>query len=70
MCARVCVQEGLLQLLFATETFALGLNMPARAVVFTASSKWDGRERRPYSTSEFTPLWRKLLQSALNLQSI
>ena len=30
------------QVLFATETFAMGLNMPARAVVFTSCRKWDG----------------------------
>ena len=27
------------QVLFATETFSMGLNMPARTVVFTASRK-------------------------------
>ena len=39
-------QEGLLKVLFTTETFAMGLNMPARCVVFTAMRKWDGTENR------------------------
>jgi len=34
--------EGLLKLLFTTETFALGINMPARSVVFQALRKFDG----------------------------
>jgi len=33
---------GLLPLLFTTETFALGINMPARSVVFQALRKFDG----------------------------
>jgi len=37
---------GFLQALFATETFALGLNMPARTVVFTNVQKFDGKEYR------------------------
>ena len=35
-----------LQVLFATETFAMGLNMPARTVVFTAMTKFDGESMR------------------------
>lgn len=34
--------SGLLRLLFATETFSLGINMPARAVVFASLRKFDG----------------------------
>lgn len=34
--------SGLLKLLFTTETFALGINMPARAVVFDSLRKFDG----------------------------
>ena len=34
--------SGLLKLLFTTETFALGINMPARTVVFYTLRKFDG----------------------------
>ena len=34
--------SGLLKLLFTTETFALGINMPARSVVFHSLRKFDG----------------------------
>ena len=35
-----------LQCLFATETFAMGLNMPATTCVFTSMRKWDGESNR------------------------
>ena len=34
--------SGLLKLLFTTETFALGINMPARCVVFASLRTYDG----------------------------
>ncbi len=34
--------SGLLKLLFTTETFALGINMPARSVLFSSLRKFDG----------------------------
>jgi superfamily II RNA helicase len=36
--------SGLLKLLFTTETFALGINMPARTAIFHALEKFDGIE--------------------------
>ena len=33
---------GLIKMLFTTETFALGINMPARSVVFSSLRKFDG----------------------------
>ncbi|KAK6049846.1 DEAD/DEAH box helicase [Cooperia oncophora] len=38
--------EGLLKTLFATETFSMGLNMPARTVLFTSARKFDGVDNR------------------------
>ncbi|EDQ87492.1 uncharacterized protein MONBRDRAFT_35219 [Monosiga brevicollis MX1] len=45
--------EGLLKVLFATETFAMGLNMPARTVVFTNARKYDGTEHRWLTSGEY-----------------
>lgn len=45
--------EGLLKALFATETFAMGLNMPARTVVFTSSRKFDGKNMRELTSGEY-----------------
>ena len=45
--------EGLLKALFATETFAMGLNMPARTVLFTSAQKFDGKDFRFVTSGEF-----------------
>jgi len=49
----ILFQEGLLKVLFATETFAMGLNMPAKTVVFTAVQKFDGEKFRLLSSGEY-----------------
>ncbi|KAG6428501.1 hypothetical protein SASPL_112753 [Salvia splendens] len=46
-------QEGLVKALFATETFAMGLNMPAKTVVFTNVKKWDGDSHRYIGSGEY-----------------
>jgi ATP-dependent RNA helicase HelY len=45
--------RGLMQVVFATDTLALGVNMPARTVVIGRMSKWDGRQRRLLIPNEF-----------------
>ena len=45
--------EGLLKVLFATETFSLGLNMPARTVVFARARKFDGEHFRWLNSGEY-----------------
>ncbi|KAF8343118.1 antiviral helicase [Cantharellus anzutake] len=49
----ILFQEGLVKLLFATETFSIGLNMPARTVVFYSVMKFDGKAQRPLSGGEY-----------------
>jgi superfamily II RNA helicase len=44
---------GLVKVLFATETFALGVNMPARSVCFRSLAKFDGIEERPLLAREY-----------------
>ncbi|KAG7365306.1 DEAD/DEAH box helicase domain protein [Nitzschia inconspicua] len=45
--------EGLIKTLFATETFAIGINMPAKTVVFTNTRKFDGHEFRWVTSGEY-----------------
>ncbi|KIL00999.1 hypothetical protein PAXRUDRAFT_762342 [Paxillus rubicundulus Ve08.2h10] len=56
-----CVVEilfarGLVKILFATETFAMGVNMPARCVVFSNTRKHDGRSFREILPGEYTQM--------------
>ncbi|XP_045474274.1 exosome RNA helicase MTR4-like [Harmonia axyridis] len=45
--------EGLIKVLFATETFSMGLNMPARTVIFTDMRKYDGQRHRWVTSGEY-----------------
>ncbi|KAE9985912.1 hypothetical protein EG328_006752 [Venturia inaequalis] len=49
----ILFQEGLIKVLFATETFSIGLNMPAKTVVFTSVRKFDGVQQRWLTAGEF-----------------
>ncbi|MCL1897525.1 MAG: RNA helicase, partial [Micrococcales bacterium] len=49
-------QEGLIKLVFATETLALGINMPARTVVMDRLDKWDGQNHEMLTAGEYTQL--------------
>lgn len=48
--------RGLVKVLFATETFAMGVNMPARTVVFSGIRKHDGRSFRDLLAGEYTQM--------------
>ncbi|KFG39951.1 DEAD/DEAH box helicase domain-containing protein, partial [Toxoplasma gondii GAB2-2007-GAL-DOM2] len=52
----ILFQRGLVRVLFATETLAIGLNMPARSVVFSALKKHDGQRSRMLLASEYTQM--------------
>jgi len=45
--------KGLVKVLFATETFAVGINMPAKTVVFASLRKYDGISFRSLHSQEF-----------------
>lgn len=49
----ILFKDNLIKVLFATETFAVGVNMPTRSVVFTELEKFDGTKKRYLTTSEF-----------------
>lgn len=49
----ILFSEGLIKTLFATETFSIGINMPAKTVVFTNTRKWDGKDFRWVTSGEY-----------------
>ncbi len=48
--------KTLVKVLFATETFAMGLNLPTRTVVFSGFRKHDGRAFRDLLPGEYTQM--------------
>lgn len=48
--------EGYIKILFATETFAMGLNLPTKTVVFSSIKKHDGTQMRYLTPGEFTQM--------------
>ncbi len=48
--------RGLVKAVFATETLALGINMPARSVVLERLNKWNGDQHAPLTAGEYTQL--------------
>ncbi|MCT2588697.1 DEAD/DEAH box helicase [Streptomyces sp. N2-109] len=48
--------RGLVKAVFATETLALGINMPARSVVLEKLVKWNGEQHADITPGEFTQL--------------
>ncbi|HEU5151217.1 MAG TPA: DEAD/DEAH box helicase [Iamia sp.] len=51
-----CFVQGLVKVVFATETLALGINMPARSVVIEALSKFTGEQHEMLTAGEYTQL--------------
>ena len=48
--------KGYIKLLFATETFAVGINMPTKTVLFTDANKFDGSGPRILYSHEYTQM--------------
>jgi ATP-dependent RNA helicase HelY len=51
-----CFVRGLVKAVFATETLALGINMPARTVVLERLVKWNGEAHADITPGEYTQL--------------
>ncbi|GAA2759541.1 DEAD/DEAH box helicase [Actinopolymorpha rutila] len=52
----VLFARGLVRVVFATETLALGINMPARSVVLEKLVKWNGHTHADITPGEYTQL--------------
>ncbi|CAI0475515.1 unnamed protein product [Linum tenue] len=48
--------RGVIKVLFSTETFAMGVNAPARTVIFDSLRKFDGKEFRHLLPGEYTQM--------------
>ncbi len=51
-----CFEQGMVKAVFATETLALGINMPARTVVIEKLTKWNGDGHEFLSPAQYTQL--------------
>lgn len=49
----ILFSKGFIKVLFATETFAVGINMPTKTVIFTSYRKYTEGEYRMLTTSEY-----------------
>jgi superfamily II RNA helicase len=61
-------QEGLVKVVFATETLAAGINMPARTTVISALSKRTENGHRPLMASEFLQMAGRAGRRGLDVQ--
>ncbi len=50
----ILFSKGYIKLLFATETFSVGLNMPTKTVIFSELNKFDGNGKRFLHSHEYT----------------
>lgn len=60
--------RGLVKAVFATETLALGINMPARTVVIEKLSKWNGETHADLSPGEYTQLTGRAGRRGLDVE--
>ncbi|KAK5169368.1 Antiviral helicase ski2 [Saxophila tyrrhenica] len=55
-CVEILFAKTLVKVLFATETFAMGLNLPTRTVVFSGYRKYDNKAFRDLLPGEYTQM--------------
>ncbi|PVG83903.1 RNA helicase [Nocardioides gansuensis] len=60
--------RGLVKVVFATETLALGINMPARTVVIEKLSKWNGESHANLTPGEYTQLTGRAGRRGLDVE--
>ena len=62
--------RGLCKVVFATETLALGINMPARTVVIEKLSKWNGESHADITPGEYTQLTGRAGRRGLDTEGL
>jgi ATP-dependent RNA helicase HelY len=60
--------RGLVKAVFATETLALGINMPARTVVIEKLDKWNGETHADITPGEYTQLTGRAGRRGLDVE--
>lgn len=60
--------RGLIKVVFATETLALGINMPARTVVIEKLTKWNGENHADITPGEYTQLTGRAGRRGLDVE--
>ena len=60
--------RNLCKVVFATETLALGINMPARTVVIEKLSKWNGEAHADLTPGEYTQLTGRAGRRGLDVE--
>ena len=67
-CVEQLFVQGLCKVVFATETLALGINMPARTVVIEKLSKWNGETHADITPGEYTQLTGRAGRRGLDVE--
>jgi superfamily II RNA helicase len=62
--------KGLLQVVFATDTLSLGINMPAKTVVVGELTKFDGESRRPLTPNEYQQLTGRAGRRGIDVRGV
>lgn len=66
----VLFAEDLVKILYATETFSMGLNLPARTVLFCEFTKFDGTDNRYLSPGEYIQMAGRAGRRGLDTQGL
>ena len=61
-------EAGLVRAVFATETLALGINMPARTVVIERLDKWNGETHADLTPGEYTQLTGRACRRGIDVE--